>query len=400
MVNYTCLFYFTRKRENMKPFMKKELIRKLTAIVVLAALVIGCIWMDMPEHFGTTGTGPSHADAAGTASTNPATGGAISGSTQELRGIWIAFCDWDALGLSNKSEEVFTKNARKLFANCKKNYINTVYFHVVPCNDAIYPSKYLKWSSYMFKSAPDYDPLKILVREAHSYDLSFQAWLNPYRQKMGKVFNPAASSSTNRILRNVKEIAKNYDVDGIHFDDYFYPAKTRGYQYYSVSIAKRKRVINRMVRKVYKTVKSIDRDLDFSISPAGNIEYAESLGCDLKTWMSGTGYMDYIVPQIYWSDCYRIGGKNTKMYSERLERWNSMNTGDLPMVIGLALYHAGWNSGIDRGWRRSSTNIATQIKKERKSGCQGFVLFSAANLTAPIAKKEMNHYRSLMKSAQ
>lgn len=250
----------------------------------------------------------------------------------------------------------------------------------------------------MFESAPNYDPLEILVEKAHKYNMSFHAWLNPYRKKMGVIFNPGKTSSTNRIVRITKEILQNYEVDGIHFDDYFYPSRSKGAQFYKVSVAKRKKVINNMVKKIYKTVKSYNKNLLFGISPAGNIEYAESLGCDLKSWLSKDGYIDYIIPQIYWSDQYRLSGKTVKMYSNRLNEWLDLNENDTPMFIGLALYRAGSRSSSDLGWSRKNNNIVTQIRQLKREGCEGFVLFSSSYLYKSVTQKEVRKYRTYIRS--
>lgn len=318
----------------------------------------------------------------------------IPNELKDVRGVWVAFCDYKNMGLYNKSEEDFRKNADKMFAKFKKDKINTVFFHVVPCNDSVYPSKYLKWSKYMFEKAPTYDPLEILIETSHKYGIAFHAWLNPYRKKMGVSFNPGKTSSINRIVKIVDEIINNYDVDGIHFDDYFYPSNN---QFKKVSVKTRKKNVNKMVKKVYKTVKAYDENLLFGISPAGNVSYAESIGCDLEAWMSEDGYIDYIVPQIYWSDVYKLKGKKTKLYTERLAEWTSMNENNTPMIIGLALYRAGKKDYSDKGWKKSNKNIVTQIKKEKVAGCQGFVLFSSSYMYSKSAKKEMKNYRKYYK---
>ena len=365
-----------------------EFVKKSITILVLAALLICCMVWDVvsfkePEQKETT----QNVQAAA----KTTSGSAI---TTGVQGVWISFGDYKAAGLYNKSKSTFTTNADAYFKKLKKDGINTIYFHTVPCNDAIYPSKYLDWTSYMFKSAPDYDPLEILIEKAHKYGLSFHAWLNPYRKSMGVSYNPGKASSLNRIVRIVKEIIQNYDVDGIHFDDYFYPAKARGAQYSRVSISKRKKVINKMVKKVYQTVKNYDENLLFGISPAGNTEYAESLGCDLSTWLSKDGYIDYIIPQIYWSDQYRMNGKTVALYTERLYEWISLDENNTPMYIGLALYRAGSSSSTDRGWKKKNNNIVKQIKTLKSNGCEGYVLFSSAYMYKSTCKKEMTNYRN------
>ncbi|MBE5924110.1 MAG: hypothetical protein E7271_06555 [Lachnospiraceae bacterium] len=311
-----------------------------------------------------------------------------------MRGVWVAFVDYKNMGLYNKSEYVFRANARKMYAQMKKDKINTVFFHVCPCNDAIYPSEYLKWSKYMFTKAPSYDPLKILVEEAHNYGLSFHAWINPYRKKMGVSFNPGKESSVDRILDIVTEIIDNYEVDGIHMDDYFYPSNG---QFKKVSMKKRKANVNNMISQVYETIKDTNPKLLFGISPAGSITYAESIGCDLETWFNEDGYVDYVIPQIYWSDKYILNGKKTKLYTERLKQWKQLNNGRKPMMIGLALYRAGMKDSLDKGWKKKNNIIVTQIKKEKAAGCQGFVLFSSSYMTNKAAKKEMKNYRKYFK---
>lgn len=369
----------------------KEFTKKSLAILILAFILFLCIIWDIAisPRFNRNDTAPN-AEAAS----------AVSGSaiTTGVQAVWISFGDYKAAGLYNKSKTTFTKNADTYFKKLKKDGINTIYFHVVPCNDAIYPSEYLSWSKYMFRSSPNYDPLEILVNKAHANGIWFHAWLNPYRKKMGVSYNPGKASSLNRINRIVKEIIQNYNVDGIHFDDYFYPAKNRGAQFWKVPVSKRKRVINKMVRTIYKTVKKEDKSLLFGISPAGNVEYAESLGCDLNTWLRSDGYIDYIIPQIYWSNRYRLDGKVTTLYTDRLEQWTELNRNDTPMYIGLGLYRAGSRSSSDLGWKRSNNNIVSQIKMAKRADCDGFVLFSSSYMYRSRTSKEMKNYRKYIRN--
>ncbi len=392
--------------------MKNKEIKKILAIVLLLGVLVSEIIWTKPL------TGNSHKDleAAAAATTSvttvsPSASGpdsteAVSPqasptvsptSSKAVQAVWIAFCDYKSMGLYNKSESQFTANADKMFKKLKEDKINTAYFHTNPCNDAVYPSSSLKWSSYMFTSAPNYDPLKIIIAKAHKYGISLHAWINPYRKTMKTIFNPGATSSTNRIVHIVKEILKKYDVDGIHFDDYFYPSKTPGNQFYKVSISKRKQTINKMVRTVYQTVKKSAPSKEFGISPAGNIENAKALGCDLNTWLSKSGYVDYIIPQIYWSDNYILSGKKVKMYTTVLNRWIALNKNKTPMYIGLGLYRAGWRNSVDKGWYQKNNNIITQIKQEKAKGCAGFVFFSIDSMYMDLAKKEMKQYRAYIK---
>jgi len=195
-----------------------------------------------------------------------------------------------------------------------------------------------------------------------------------------------------------------YDVDGIHFDDYFYHAK----KYYKdpstgkkikasekPSAAKRRGYCNAMVKAAYETTHKKNGVL-FGISPAGNVENCLSGGADVKTWLTADGYIDYIAPQIYWTDNWGGNGK-TKMYSNRLAQWKSINMNKTPMYIGLALYRTGKYASDDKGWSMRDTNIRTQVKKLRAAGMDGYILFSAMDLYDSHAKMERYKLKGLVK---
>ena len=150
--------------------------------------------------------------------------------------------------------------------------------------------------------------------------------------------------------------------------------------------------VNEMVRKVYQTVKAKSSRLKFGISPAGGIDYCEKIGADVKTWMSQAGYVDYIVPQIFWSDEYIMEGVKTALFSERLAEWRSYNVRDIPMYIGLALYKAGYSLKEDPGWKKRNNNIASQLALIRAGNSEGYVLFSYLNLYHSVASKEVTNY--------
>lgn len=310
----------------------------------------------------------------------------------ELHGVWISFLDYEKAGLYNKSEAEFTANADHLFKDLNSKGINTAFFHVRAFNDAIYPSKYFKWSTNLAPGKTTYDALRILVDSAHKHNIAFHAWINPYRISSARIHNPAKKKTTKLIVNGVKEIIQNYDVDGIHFDDYFYPSKNKGYPYYNVSIKKRKKYVNKMVSAVYKAVKKQNPDIMFGISPAGNISYAESIGCDLKTWINKKGYTDYLIPQLYWSDYYKLsGGKKVKYYTKTLMEWTELNKGKKPLYIGLALYKSGAKLAEDPGWKKYRNNLSKQLDTLRANNCNGFVLFSYESMFTKAGKKEFSN---------
>ena len=267
---------------------------------------------------------------------------AQAGSLQ-TKGVWVSCFEFEELGLKDKTEAQFRANANKIFATIRANGCNTVYFHVRAYDDAIYPSSVAGFSKYISSDgkAPGYDPLKILVSLAHSHKLKIHAWMNPYRVSSTKILDPASETTTVRIVNQVKEIINRYAVDGIHFDDYFYPTNIKKYK--KVPAATRRQNVNVMVRKVYQTVKQKKKSLKFGISPAGDITYCEKIGADVRTWLSQSGYVDYIIPQIYWSNNYIMSGKKTALFNERLAKWRQINKRDVPMYVGLALYKTGYS---------------------------------------------------------
>lgn len=308
------------------------------------------------------------------------------------RGIWISYVDFDDAGLCNKNEADFTRAADKMFAKLEKYGFNNVYFHVRPFDDSIYPSDTFEWCSYLSDKPLGYDALNILIDTAHKHKLSFHAWINPYRITLEKIYNPAKQDTTDRINDGVYEIISNYDVDGIHFDDYFYPSPQKGKQFYKVSEEDRMNNVNNMIGTVYNTIKSYDENILFSISPSGNTMYARSIGCDLETWFTQEGYVDYIIPQLYWSDNYRMDGKKVKYFTQTLGEWCELNTNNIPMYIGLALYKAGIYRSEDPGWRNSFKNIVSQVKLCADYSCDGYVMFSYKYLFTEDGKKETAAY--------
>ncbi len=156
---------------------------------------------------------------------------------------------------------------------------------------------------------------------------------------------------------------------------------------------------NTMVQSVYNTIKQKSPSLQFGISPAGNVEYCESIGSDVKKWMSTPGYVDYIVPQIYWSNCYKMGGKKTKLFDQRLRQWKRLNTANVKMYIGLGLYRGGMKDSLDLGWRKSSKVVASEISKTRRSAkISGYSLFSYESLYKKSCQKEVKNMLSRISS--
>lgn len=334
------------------------------------------------------------------------------------RACWISYLDFETY-LKDLSESEFRNKVSEMYDKIKNNSMDTVIVHARAMGDAMYPSKYYPWSFYVTSSggSPGYDPIAIMVEIAHSKGLKFEAWINPYRLSLDNktterfkatsyynkyknyiieyknannnetalALDPAKPQSRELIVNGVKEIVSKYDVDGIHFDDYFYVSGMKD----SLDTASRMNNVNTLVRDVYSAVKSIDKDCVFGISPAGNTSNARAQGADIDRWMSEAGYVDYIMPQIYWTDNYKTSSGMTKMYSERCSEWASLNKRDIPIYVGLALYRAGEVSSYDLGWSASSSNLADQYKIAMGKGYDGYALFRYAWLENSKAATEL-----------
>lgn len=339
----------------------------------------------------------------------------------DKKACWISFLDIEVL-LKDKSEKDFRSKVAAMYDTVTKYGMNTVIVHVRALGDAMYPSDYYPWAEYFTadRRDPGYDPLEIMLELAHQKNLRFEAWINPYRLSRNSestlsfkatphyetfrpfsieykapggqtclVLDPAKQEARDLITNGVKEIVSRYDVDGIHFDDYFYVSGMAD----NVDNASRKSNVNALVSQVYKAIKAIDPDCTFGISPAGNPDNARSQGADIDTWLSTPGYVDYIMPQIYWTDVYVTSNGAEQMFTNRCSAWQKINKLELPLYVGLALYRVGEKSKTDLGWSTSDANLAYQYLTARQLGYDGYALFRYQWLEKDIAAAELNHLK-------
>ncbi|MDE8732875.1 family 10 glycosylhydrolase [Eubacteriales bacterium DFI.9.88] len=318
----------------------------------------------------------------------------------ELRGIWVSVFDLPKLGLNASNEAAFIKNADQFLTDAKSNGINTVFLHVRAFDDAIYPSKTFRRNQYVSSS---YDPLQLMIQQAHKKGMELHAWMNPYRLDYNYYLDPAQASTSERIKKAVSEVMA-YDIDGIHFDDYFYHAE-KGYKNVNGTITIQKEQepsppvkranVNAMVSSIYSYIKTKKADAVFGISPQGSLENCRLGGADIDRWISQSGYVDYLMPQIYWSNQW--GSKADRaMFSERIAEWKRLNNGRKTLYAGLALYRTGTAISDDPGWMKKSTNLKDQVQILRSSGLAGYTLFSGQDLYRSAAQKELSQLRVLL----
>ena len=354
---------------------------------------------------------------AETASHSYGTNGYSALNYSEQKGIWISYLEYSS-AMMNKSAKAFRSTIGEYFDNVKALSFNTVYVQVRAFGDAYYRSELFPTGDRYngtIGAKLSYDPLEIMVEEAHSRNLSVHAWINPMRlmtdsqmkslsdlytikkwyndsEKCGKYIvksdgrwylNPAYPEVEKLISDGISEIVSGYDVDGIQIDDYFYPTTAASFDsaaYKASGTAKslsswRTDNINDMVKRMNKTVHSANPSVLFGISPQGSVSNNyDTLYADVKTWCSSSGYCDYILPQVY------FGFDNAALpYEDTIALWSSMtSSGNVKLVIGLAGYkigaadaYAGTNGKNE--WINNSDILSRQMKAAKKLGNYGGV---------------------------
>lgn len=403
--------------------MRKFHLRKYSYLVLWLALfsAVAGVWF-----FG----GSQEQPGEGTVQSSPQAGPTAQIPQEEeetLVGVWVPYF---SLSTPEGTQEAFEANYKKIADTALEKGINAMFVHVRPFSDSLYPSQYFPWSHILTGTQgqdPGFDPLQFMIDYTHSLGMEFHAWINPMRVKTsetpstladsnpyvqlgeeypsyfmeydgGVYLNPAYPYVRSLIADGAAEIAANYDVDGIHFDDYFYPSQeaaldSAAYEAYTQSVEQplslaewRKDNVNAMVAEVYSAIKEVKPEVVFGISPQGNIKNDEAMGADVKTWAAVPGYVDYLCPQLYFSFENEALG-----YTEALAEWAALPRHEgLSLYAGLALYKAGTDA--DNGtWLLRDNIIALQAEAALEAGYQGVILYSSDYLDAEQTAAEMKN---------
>ena len=336
-----------------------------------------------------------------------------------MKGIWISYIEFQSVDFS--SLENFTADITEMFENCKDMGLNTVIVHARPFGDAFYNSSFFPYSHIMTGTQGEsvgYDPMEIMIEAAHDIGLRFEAWVNPYRVKLynhpkelssdnpaqkteltittdsGIYYNPALQEVRDLVTEGVVEIVKNYNVDGIHFDDYFYPDTAKeldekDYETYSGSLFLadwRRENVNMLIKQVYAAVKQENPDVEFGISPQGNddnnynIQYS-----DIKLWLGEEGYADYIMPQLYWGFDYTTkDGSDRYAFKNLSYEWSQYKKADgVKLYMGLGAYRIGDGDGShteSNEWQKGNNLAAMMQVTKANPDLDGYGLYSYNSL--------------------
>ncbi|MGI6030579.1 MAG: family 10 glycosylhydrolase [Eubacteriales bacterium] len=361
---------------------------------------------------------------------------------EEMRGTWIAtvyninFPSKQGLSAQQQKQELdaIVKNAQEMG-------LNAIFFQVRPMGDALYPSEIFPWSSVLTgtqgkENADGFDPLAYIIKQAHAAGIQLHAWINPLRVTVGSTANPnqdiGSLSEDNParqhpeyvvaagdgilyydpgqpevrqlIVDGVAEILDNYDVDGIHFDDYFYPNNAQysfpddeSYQKYGSGFTQkgdwRRNNLDTLMKEVHQVVQDKGNGAVFGVSPsplwANRTQMTQSgiaisntystyfhQFADTKGWVE-KGYVDYIAPQIYWEI-----GHSTSDYETIMRWWSDLCAKeDVPLYIGHAVYKMG-DSSMKAPWQDGGEILRQLQSNAAYGGVSGDLYYGYSALAA------------------
>ncbi|MEX0987837.1 MAG: family 10 glycosylhydrolase [Bacteroidales bacterium] len=316
---------------------------------------------------------------------------------REMRSTWIATVsnlDWPKSEHRNNPEAQKT-DLINMFEMIRSTNLNAVFLQVRPECDALYQSAYEPWSRYLTWNQgddPGYDPLQFAIEEGHKRGIEVHAWLNPYRINASsndggeyyhsthiymehpewtiaydngrKILNPGNPEVMSYIGNVVRDLVSNYNIDGVHFDDYFYayggtPSSLDEPEYTAygngMSLGDwRRDNVNRMMDTVYTTIQDVNASVRFGVSPFGiyksglpqgisGLDSYSTIYCDPIAWLQD-GTVDYLTPQIYWP----TGGAQD---FETLTNWwaDSCFSNNRHLYPGMAIYKLPADPKLKKG---------------------------------------------------
>ncbi len=341
-----------------------------------------------------------------------------------MKAAWLSQYDMEDVyksGTTQRTEEEFTERVKIVFKGLKDLGFNTLFVQLRPNGDSFYPSAYYCPSKYvvgMYGMDFAYDPLAIMVEEAHALELSIHGWINPLRcmdatsielinisyglrqfeqehmddyvlKHDGKLYlNPGYAEVRQLIIDGAAEIVRYYDVDGVHIDDYFYPSGM-GFEFDRTSFLAqteytdptyfRRASLNQLVSGIYSAVKAENPKVLFGVSPAGKPGAVRGAYADIDTWLSTEGYLDYIMPQLYWGLQHSSGAFDS-LYAQ----WSTLIKLDsIRLIPGMTLSNAA--EGTTSEWVNNKDVLMRCIDFANGYGnCSGFSLFSSSSILSHV----------------
>jgi uncharacterized lipoprotein YddW (UPF0748 family) len=361
---------------------------------------------------------------------------------REFRAAWVATVaniDWPSRKTLTTQEQKAELLA--MLDRAAQLKLNAIIFQVRPACDAMYASRIEPWSEYLTGTMgkppePFYDPLAFAVEEAHKRGLELHAWFNPYRAHLRAATSPIAANHISKThpqlvrqygeflwldpgerevqdysLSVVMDVVKRYDIDGVHFDDYFYPYKVSGgagkdlefpddasWQRFGArgKLSRedwRRENVNVFIQRVYKSIKSAKPWVKFGVSPFGiwrpknppqikGLDSYAELYADSRKWLAN-GWVDYFAPQLYWAI-----DPPDQSFPVLLRWWAQQNAKGRILCPGLDATKVSGRSDSRRGWQPQE--IVNQIRLTRaQTGVDGHIHWNMKSLMRNTAFDEV-----------
>lgn len=363
---------------------------------------------------------------------------------REFRAVWVATfhnIDWpSAKGLSPAVQQ---QEFEDLLIRQQHNGMNALFVQVRPSGDAFYKSTLAPWSEYLSGTqgtSPGYDPLAYMVEATHQKSMEFHAWMNPFRAISHKRFssvssdnvalirpewcfeygervylNPGLPEVRDYLVEVIMEVVRQYDVDGIHFDDYFYPYESDGvafrgdlatFKAYGEGFEDihdwRRHNLDLFIQDLSAQIEAVKPWVKFGISPVGiwrnktddprgsrtSSSYTayDMLHADVRFWLV-KGWIDYVAPQLYWSTDHPFANYND------LLPWWAENSFGRHVYVGHAAFKLEQQQS--RYWKNPS-QLPIQLDLRRRYGSQihGGVFYSAGSFESnPHGLEDLLRFR-------
>ncbi len=410
----------TPKKAPRSTYIMLILMTVATLLIIVASAIIFIPGMINSVSADDTDTSSAETTAADDAEDIPVL--PAQSEYAEVRGVYIASVyNINFPSKKNLSADELRAELDDIVATCVDAGLNAIYFQARPSSDALYDSKIFPTSEYLTGTQgaplPDgFDPLAYIIEKAHASNIKVHAWVNPLRVTVGSASSPAHDTTAlaenhparlhpeytvayadgklyfdcglpevrTLIADGVAEISANYDVDGIIFDDYFYPYPQNGadgkpaifddastYSVYGGEMSLedwRRDNVNKMIKGCYDAIKAVNADCEFGVAPFGiwqnsdgtnggsdtsGLESYSAIYCDPTAWIKG-GYVDYIAPQIYWRF-----STSAARYDVLVRWWNTLLDGS---NVKLLISHGVYNYDT---WESPESEIRNQIEFAR-----------------------------------
>lgn len=314
----------------------------------------------------------------------------------DLQAVWVSYLELDT-AFSGGTADTAAAYIDSVMDTCKRDGFNTVFFHVRANGDAYYQSDvFPRANSVKGLLSSDFDPLEYAIEAAHKRDVALHAWVNPYRVGAERTravcddvyewegsyyYIPTSTTAQRYILDGVREIVERYEVDGVQYDDYFYPSglpqTVMPFEKPPATLSVeqwRKAAVSGLIAATKTAVHQREGCL-FGVSPAGNITRNEQvLYADVARWLKH-GYVDYMCPQLYSGFDHA-----TLPFMTAADAWAALPRADgVRLYAGLALYKAGevdtFAGSGGNEWVEGGEILAHQVRYIREKSYKGVALF-------------------------